>query len=144
MLQTKLNWWKITKCVDSNLAFSIREAGDCEAMRRRRKWTEGNKTGPFYICMKKSSFPSWPAPACGGRVKLPLTGSGSSVHASSGRCWGSSFGGLLTSRQPSGCLCRDRQQQMSTVHHPFKATAWLELSDAHTHTHTHTHLNTRH
>lgn len=40
-----------------------------------------------------------------GRVKPLPTGSGSFVPASSGRCWGSSFDGLLTSHQPSGCRC---------------------------------------
>lgn len=48
-----------------------------------------------------------------GTVKPPLTGSGSSVPASSGHCWGSSFDGLLTSHQPSGCHCEERQKQTS-------------------------------
>lgn len=46
------------------------------------------------------------------RVKPPLTESGSSVHASSGRCSGSSFDGLLKSHQSSRCHC-EAQKQMS-------------------------------
>lgn len=48
-----------------------------------------------------------------GKVKPPPTGSGSSAPASSGRCSGSSFDGLLTSHQPSGCPCEERHTQMS-------------------------------
>lgn len=44
------------------------------------------------------------------RVKPLPTGSGSSAPASSGRCWGSSFDGLLTSHPPSGCHCDKRQK----------------------------------
>lgn len=63
-------------------------------------------------CIPTVFFPSAPL----GRVKPPLTGSGSSVPASSGRCWGSSFDGLLTSHQPSGCHCDERQKQMLDFH----------------------------
>lgn len=48
-----------------------------------------------------ATFPSAPL----GNVKPPQTGSGSSVPASSGHCWGSSFDGLLTSHRSSGCHC---------------------------------------
>lgn len=47
------------------------------------------------------------------RVKPPLTGSGSSVHASSGRCSGSSFDGLLKSHQPSRCHCEAQKQMLA-------------------------------
>lgn len=49
------------------------------------------------------------------RVKPPLTGSGSSAPASSGCCWGSSFGGLLTSLQPSGCHWKHRNRRGTGV-----------------------------
>lgn len=101
-----------------------RLSGEQATVRRQGSGLRATKQVLFYI-YKEIQFSilvhsNSPPPACGGRVKPPPTGSGSSVHASSGRCWGSSFGGLLTSRRPSGYLCQDRQQQMLSVHQLFK------------------------
>lgn len=123
------NWWMGQECCrclwDDTFAVWALKAGWVVCRGRGRTWRAGlgredQRRFPWkkwWPRGKNIRLSTHPPPSvhlsllllCAGsglEVKPPPTGSGSSVPSSSARCWGSSFGDLLESRPPWGCLCR--------------------------------------